>query len=73
VHVPGLVVVPEYRRKGLSTRMMHMVQTQRGHVVDEAQYEFIESATFTAKLAADFGHEITRVVVRFERQLDLVK
>jgi GNAT superfamily N-acetyltransferase len=64
-----LVVVPEYRRKGLSTRMIHMVETQLAEVVDEAQYEFTESATFTAKLAADFGHEILRVAVRFERNL----
>jgi GNAT superfamily N-acetyltransferase len=69
VHVPALVVVPEYRRKGLSTRMIHMVETQLAEVVDEAQYEFTESATFTAKLAADFGHEILRVAVRFERNL----
>jgi GNAT superfamily N-acetyltransferase len=67
VRVPALVVVPEYRRKGLSTRMIHMVETQLAEVVDEAQYEFTESATFTAKLAADLGHEILRVAVRFER------
>jgi GNAT superfamily N-acetyltransferase len=69
VHAPALVVVPEYRRKGLSTRMMDMLKTQLAHVVDEGQYEFTESATFTAKVAADFGHEILRVAVRFERNL----
>ena len=73
VHVPALVVVPEYRRKGLSTRMIHMVETQLAHVVDEAQYEFTESATFTAKLAADFGHEILRGVVRFELGVEVAK
>ena len=68
MHVPALVVVPEYRRKGLSTRLLDMLQRRLGNIVDEGLYEFTESATFTAKVAADFGHEITQIAVRFERK-----
>jgi hypothetical protein len=38
--------------------------------VDEGQFDFTEAAAYTAKLAAEFGHEILRVAVRFERNLE---
>ena len=70
LHAPAIVVVPEYRRKGVSIRMIDIMKTRLANVVDEGQYEFTESAMFSAKVAADFGHEILRVAVRYERKLE---
>ena len=69
LHAPAIVVLPEYRRKGLSLRMMDIMKRRLADVVDEGQYEFTESAAFSAKVAADFGHEVLRVAVRYERKL----
>jgi GNAT superfamily N-acetyltransferase len=70
VHVPALVVVPEYRGRGLSTRLLGIFEGHLDPSVDEAQFDFTGEASYTAKLAANFGHEILRVVVRFERDLE---
>ena len=69
-HIPALVVVPEYRGRGLTTRMIAMLEDQLDQSVGEAQFEFTESAPYTARLAADFGHEILRALVRFERRFE---
>lgn len=70
VHIPALVVVPEYRGRGLTTRMIGILEDRLDPSVDEAQFDFTEAAAYTAKLAADFGHEVLRVAVRFERELE---
>lgn len=68
VHVPALAVVPEYRRRGTTNRMVHVLEDSLPKTVDEAQFDFADSATFTAKLAAEFGHEVIRIAARFERK-----
>jgi GNAT superfamily N-acetyltransferase len=70
VHVPALVVVPEYRGRGLTIRMIGVLEDHLDPSVDQGQFDFTEAAAYTAKLAAEFGHEILRVAVRFERNLE---
>ncbi len=68
-HVPALVVVPEYRGRGMTNRMIQLGEDAFYEAVDEVQFDFADSAKFTVKLAAEFGHEILRIAARFERKL----
>jgi GNAT superfamily N-acetyltransferase len=69
VHVPALVVLPEYRGKRLAIRMIAALEKRLTEHVTQGEFQFTESAIFTAKLAAEFGHEVSRIGVRFERKL----
>ena len=69
-HVPALVVVPEYRGRGLTFRMMEVLAQRADPAVTHVQFEFTESAAYTAKMAAEFGYEILRVAVRFQDDIE---
>ena len=69
VHVPALAVVPEYRGRGMTNRMVRVLEDSLDKTVDEGQFDFADSATFTAKLAGEFGHHVLRIAARFERKL----
>jgi hypothetical protein len=66
VHVPALVVVPEYRGRGMANRMVRILEDRLGDTVDYGEFDFTDAAPFTAKLAAEFGHEVLRIAARFE-------
>jgi GNAT superfamily N-acetyltransferase len=68
VHVPAVVVLPEYRGKRLAIRMIAAMEERLGQQVTRGEFEFADSAIFTAKIAAEFGHEVSRIGVRFERK-----
>jgi hypothetical protein len=63
------VVLPEYRGKGLAIRMIAALEDGLSENVRRGEFEFADSAIFTAKLAGVFGHEVIRIGARFERVL----
>ncbi len=69
VRIPALVVVPEYRGRGMANRMIRVLEDRLDDSVVEAQFNFEDSATFTAKLVSQFGHEVVRIAARFERRI----
>jgi len=69
VRVPALAVLPEYRGKGLAIRMIAAMEDKLGENIKRGEFEFTDSAIFTAKIAAAFGHEVARIGARFERSI----
>ncbi len=67
--VPAAVVIPAYRGRGITHRLGYMLEERLGDSVDQGEFEYADSATFTAKLAAEFGYEVLRIAARFERTL----
>jgi GNAT superfamily N-acetyltransferase len=70
VRIPALAVLPEYRGKGLAIRMIAALEDKLGDEVKRGEFEFLDIAIFTAKIAAAFGHEVVRIGARFERSLN---
>jgi GNAT superfamily N-acetyltransferase len=69
VRVPALVVLPEYRGKRIAVRLIAAMDDAVRERVSRAEFDFADSAIFTAKLASEFGHEVVRIAARFERLL----
>jgi len=67
IRIPALVVLPEYRGKGLAIQMLAALDQRLDPDVRWCEFEFADSAIFSAKIAAALGQEVVRIGARFER------
>jgi hypothetical protein len=69
LHTPAWVVLPEYQRKRVGKRLLVALNNRIRGTAGAIQFDYTERATYTAKLAAEYGCEIVRIQAVFEREV----
>jgi GNAT superfamily N-acetyltransferase len=65
----AIVIAPEYRSRRIATMLFAIVHERWRGEIDEIEFDYLDTATFTAKRVAELGMPVSRSLARFQRTL----
>lgn len=65
----AVVIAPEYRSRRIATMLFAIVHERWRGEIDEIEFDYLDTATFTAKRVGELGMPVSRSLARFQRSM----
>ncbi len=65
----AVVIAPEYRNRRIATLLFAIVHAKWRGEIDEIEFDYLDTASFTAKRVSELGMPVSRSIARFQRNV----